>query len=147
MSAMFSTLKAGLQYSRDWPLVPELNGIFPENKVIRMTLFAQKVLPAVALAGALVQFNLLGAAQLPLILTMMLFILSMPFQGWYWLGKRSQTELPPGLSGWYSEIRQKMQSHGLQIQNPQHKLCYSDLALLLKQAFRQLDKTFLRDWL
>jgi uncharacterized membrane protein YfbV (UPF0208 family) len=147
MSAMFSTLKAGLQYSRDWPLAPELNAIFPENKVIRATVFAQKTLPAVAVAGALVQFNQLGATQLPLILTMMLFILSMPFQGWYWLGKRAKTELPPTLSGWYSEIKQKMQSQGLQIQSPQHKLRYSDLALLLKQAFGQLDKTFLRDWL
>jgi uncharacterized protein len=84
---------------------------------------------------------------LPLILTMMLFILSMPFQGWYWLGKRAQTELPPGLSSWYSEIKQKMQAQGLQTQTPQHKLRYADLALLLKQAFGQLDKTFLRDWL
>lgn len=147
MSAMFSTLKAGLQYSRDWPVVPELNAVFPENKVIRMTSFAQKVLPVVALTGALVQFNQLGATQLPLILTMMLFILSMPFQGWYWLGKRAQTELPPTLSGWYSEIKQKMQSQGVQIQSPQHKLCYADLALLLKQAFGQLDKNFIRDWL
>jgi uncharacterized protein len=146
MSAMFSTLKAGLQYSRDWPVVPELNALFPENKVIRMTVFAQKALPVVAVSGALVQFNQLGAEQLPLILTMMLFILSMPFQGWYWLGKRSQTELPPALSGWYSDIKQKMQAQGVQIATPQHKARYADLALLLKQAFRQLDKTFIRDW-
>lgn len=147
MSVMFSTLKAGLQYSRDWPVVLELNAVFPENKIIRMTRFAQKTLPAVAVVGALVQFNVLGAEQLPLILTMMLCILSMPFQGWYWLGKRAQTELPPGLSSWYGEIKQKMQEHGLQTQTPQHKLRYSDLALLLKQAFGQLDKAFIRDWL
>lgn len=147
MSVMFSTLKAGLQYSRDWPVVLELNAVFPENKIIRMTRFAQKTLPAVAVVGALVQFNVLGAEQLPLILTMMFCILSMPFQGWYWLGKRAQTELPPGLSSWYGEIKQKMQEQGLQTQTPQHKLCYSDLALLLKQAFGQLDKAFIRDWL
>jgi uncharacterized protein len=147
MSVMFSTLKAGLQYSRDWPVVLELNAVFPENKIIRMTRFAQKTLPAVAVVGALVQFNVLGAEQLPLILTMMLCILSMPFQGWYWLGKRAQTELPPGLSSWYGEIKQKMQEQGLQTQTPQHKLRYSDLALLLKQAFGQLDKAFIRDWL
>lgn len=147
MSVMFPTLKAGLQYSRDWPVVLELNAVFPENKIIRMTRFAQKTLPAVAVVGALVQFNVLGAEQLPLILTMMLCILSMPFQGWYWLGKRAQTELPPGLSSWYGEIKQKMQEQGLQTQTPQHKLRYSDLALLLKQAFGQLDKAFIRDWL
>lgn len=147
MSVMFSTLKAGLQYSRDWPVVLELNAVFPENKIIRMTRFAQKTLPAVAVVGALVQFNVLGAEQLPLILTMILCILSMPFQGWYWLGKRAQTELPPGLSSWYGEIKQKMQEQGLQTQTPQHKLRYSDLALLLKQAFGQLDKAFIRDWL
>ena len=60
MSAMFSTLKAGLQYSRDWPVVPQLNAVFPENKIIRMTVFAQKTLPVVAVVGALVQFNQLG---------------------------------------------------------------------------------------
>jgi uncharacterized protein len=40
-----------------------------------------------------------------------------------------------------------MQEQGLQTQTPQHKLRYSDLALLLKQAFGQLDKAFIRDWL
>ncbi len=147
MSAMLSTLKAGLQYSRDWPVQPQLNAVFPENKVIRMTLFAQKSFPVIAVAGALVQFNQLGTDQLPLIVTMMLFILSMPLQGWYWLGKRAKTELPPGLSSWYGEIRQKMQAQGLQTEHPQHKLRYADLAVLLKQAFGQLDKTLLREWL
>ncbi len=41
-----------------------------------------------------------------------------------------------------AKFRQKMQAQGLQTQNPQHKLRYADLALLLKQAFGQLDKTF-----
>jgi len=147
MSAMFSTLKAGLQYSRDWPVVPQLNAVFPENKVIRMTVFAQKTFPVVAVVGALVQFNQLGAEQLPLILTMMLFILSMPFQGWYWLGKRAQTELPPGLSSWRIARAASSRSVSGTCISPQHKLRYADLALLLKQAFGQLDKTFLRDWL
>ncbi|WP_419569726.1 terminus macrodomain insulation protein YfbV [Rheinheimera sp.] len=147
MSFWLMTCKNGYLYSKEWPQIAELNAVFVENKVIKLTLFAQKACPVVAVCGAWVQYSQLGAAHLPMIFTLMLAILSMPLQGFYWLGKRAETQLPPSLSSWYHQVRQKMQESGLEPKTLQGQPRYLDLARLLKQAFAQLDSAFIRQWL
>jgi len=63
------------------------------------------------------------------------------------LGKRAETQLPPSLSSWYHQVRQKMQESGLEPKTLQGQPRYLDLARLLKQAFAQLDSAFIRQWL
>ena len=41
----YRTLKVGQQYLNIWPLEPKLGAIFPENRIIKATLFAQKMMP------------------------------------------------------------------------------------------------------
>ena len=43
--AMVMQLRQGRQYSKDWPMIDEFNAIFRENLVIRMTQFAERLLP------------------------------------------------------------------------------------------------------
>lgn len=147
MAFIGTTLKNGYMYSKDWPCMNELNAVFVENKVIKATQFAKKVCPAIALCGAWVQYSYLGASQLPLIFTLMLAILAMPLQGFYWLGKRAELPLSPALLTWYGQVKQKMQESGVTPAPLEGKPCYRDLAKLLKQAVAQLDKTFIREWL
>jgi uncharacterized membrane protein YfbV (UPF0208 family) len=45
------------------------------------------------------------------------------------------------------DIADKMQHQGVKVPNPAAKPCYADLAALLNLAVRQLDKTFIRQWL
>lgn len=144
---LFSTIRSGRQYSQLWPCQTELNSVFPENKVIRLTGLGFRFLPVLAVATALLQFHLLGMAFLPQILAMMLFLVTLPFQGLYWLGIRSQTPLPPSIASWFVEIRQKMQQQGIELPVVKQPGSYFDLARLLKQAYQQLDKAFIKEWL
>ncbi len=145
--SLLATLQHGVLYSRTWPLVNELNSVFPENQIIRLTKRAQQLLPALSVISLVVQLQWMGQSYLAPALASALFMLSLPLQGWYWLGKRADSVLPPAMLQWYLEIADKMQHQGVAVPRPAAKPCYADLATLLSLAVRQLDKTFIRQWL
>lgn len=145
--SLLATLQHGVLYSRTWPLVNELNSVFPENQIIRLTKRAQQLLPALSVISLVVQLQWMGQSYLAPALASALFMLSLPLQGWYWLGKRADSVLPPAMLQWYLEIADKMQHKGVAVPRPAAKPCYADLATLLSLAVRQLDKTFIRQWL
>ncbi len=140
------TIHSGFAYSKIWPAKPELNAIFPENKIIFLTQKAARYLPVLAILTAVVQFKLLGGDFLGQILAMMLLLVSMPLQGWYWLGVRANTDLPPALINWANEIREQIQKHGQAASGSGSPKNYLDLARLLQQAYQQLDKSVMRRW-
>lgn len=144
---LYSTLKTGRDYCKQWPLKGELNAIFPENKIISLTVMASRFLPALAVITATVQYALLEAAFLPQILAMMLFIATLPLQGLYWLGIRASTVLQPEHARWFNHISQQMQQHGIELPVLKQAGRYVDLARVLQVAYQQLDKTFIREWL
>ncbi|MBZ9613560.1 DUF412 domain-containing protein [Rheinheimera sp. MA13] len=144
---LYKTLIAGREYSKQWPATAELNSLFAENKIILMTKLAWRYLPLLSLVCAAIQLDYFGLAHMPQILAMMLFLISIPLQGWYWLGMRSATPLPPTIASWCKQIRQKMQQQGLAVAPAQQPDRYKDLALVLQQAYQQLDKTFVKQWL
>lgn len=145
--SMYATICAGVSYGQNWPLQPELNGLLPENRIIRMTSWAHKILPAIAVLNGWMQWQWFGVTQLPLLVAMTLLLLSMPIQGWYWLGVRSATKLPPALVSWYQHLVDKLQQNGITVaaRSDDHTLRYRDLGLILQQAYRQLDKAFIRN--
>ena len=140
------TLQQGFAYSKDWPAVAEFNAIFPENKVIKMTLLGQKFLPAFSVATIMLQLQIYGQSQLFPALAVALFIFALPLQGFYWLGIRAQSHVPPQLQRWYQDISTKMQQSGVAHVMPAAKPRYADLAVLLKTALKQLDRAFLKQW-
>lgn len=145
-SGFFATLTTGWQYSQIWPAKPELNAIFPENKVIFLTKKAVKLLPLLAVLTAFVQIKLLGTEFLGQILAMMLLIISMPLHGWYWLGVRAKSNLPPSLINWGNEIREQIAKDLTGHPVPGVPKNYFDLARLLQLAYQQLDQKVLRRW-
>ncbi|KKO46174.1 hypothetical protein WG68_07435 [Arsukibacterium ikkense] len=144
---LFALLQAGRQYSQVWPLKSELNALFPENKIIQLTGLGFRYLPVLAVLTAFLQLTLLGSGFTGQILAMMLFIISLPLQGWYWLGVRSATNLPPALVTWCRQIHQQMLEQGVETQTVTEPRSYLDLAKILATAYQQLDKTFMRPWL
>ncbi|MDX1538646.1 terminus macrodomain insulation protein YfbV [Arsukibacterium sp.] len=144
---LFALLQEGRQYSLVWPVKPELNPVFLENKIIQLTSLGFRYLPALAVLTAFFQLTLLGSGFTGQILAMMLFILSLPFQGWYWLGVRSSSRLPPALANWCRQLRQQMHEQGVETSMVNEPKNYSDLAHTLAVAYKQLDKTFMRPWL
>jgi len=144
--SLINTLQHGFAYSKNWPVVAEFNAIFPENKIIKLTLFGQKYLPAFSAATLMLQLQIYGQAQLLPALACALFIFALPLQGFYWLGTRAQSPLPPQLHRWYQDVATKMQQSGVANPLPTAKPLYSDLATLLTLALKQLDRSFLKQW-
>jgi uncharacterized protein len=143
----FSILKKGYYFSKQWPVKSELNSLFIENKIIFLTSLASRYLPILAVVTAYIQYSLLGSDFLPQIIAMMLFIATLPLQGLYWLGIRSNTKLPPSHAAWLKQICDKMQQQGLELPRFKQPSRYIDLAKVLQQAFRQMDKAFIREWI
>ncbi|MCW8335616.1 terminus macrodomain insulation protein YfbV, partial [Vibrio paucivorans] len=137
------SLKDGQKYMDIWPMRKELNMLFPEQRVIKATRFAIKVMPAIAAISILTQMAFQNQQAMPQAVVIALFAISLPLQGIWWLGNRANTQLPPALAGWYRELYQKITESGFALEPIKSKPRYKELAVILNRAFRQLDKTAL----
>ncbi|MBE0363288.1 hypothetical protein PULV_a3470 [Pseudoalteromonas ulvae UL12] len=143
--SIMSQLNDGQQYSKIWPNNVALAPIFPERRVIKATQLALKVMPMLAVFSIFVQVQFFGSQFLPQALTFALFLLSMPLQGLYWLGKRANTTLPPSLASWYRELQSKMQENGYQPTVTRAQPRFYELAHLLKEMFEKMDQAFTKE--
>lgn len=146
LSNLFHDLITGHQYSKKWPVKPQLYAIFPECRIIKATQFAVAVLPIIAIGCFFAQIAMLGKDFMPQALAMACLILSMPLQGYYWLGKRAQQPLPASLVNWYGQLETKLLQQGVSVESSSAKLKYADMAILLNLAFKELDKGWWREW-
>ncbi len=143
--SFWTLLQDGRQYSQTWPLKAELAAVFPEVRIIKATNLAISTMPPLAILSAAIQLQTFGTEFLPQAIATSLFLLSLPIQGLYWLGKRSDTRLPPGMVAWYRDIHDKMRSQGCELNGIKRQPKYKELANLLKRAFTEMDKAFTRD--
>ncbi len=139
-------LRDGQKYMDIWPMRKELSPIFPEHRVIKATRFGIKTMPAIAAITVLMQMVFQNQQVMPQSIVIALFAISLPLQGMWWLGNRSNTRLPPALAGWYLELHQKIQESGYALEPAKAKPRYKELAVILNRAFRQLDKSALERW-
>lgn len=138
MASFGRTLGLGADYSVAWPLQPELAVMFPEQKLIPLLNISTKVIPALMVIGTYLQMQWGNPSYWPTLFISFLFSISLPIQGYFWLGKRAETALPPSLSRWYREINSKMNCR-VSASRPN----YFDLAKTLRKAFERLDRTFI----
>ena len=140
--SFFSLFNRGQHYAKTWPLDKRLAPVFIENRIIRATRYAIRIMPPIAIFTLCWQIALGG--QLGPAVATALFALSLPMQGLWWLGKRSVTPLPPSILNWFYECAVNCRS-GQALAPVEGKPDYQALADTLKRAFKQLDKTFLDD--
>lgn len=143
--SIFKTFKQGQIYAETWPLHPRLAMIFPENRVIKATRFAQKLMPFIAVFAIVWQQYCAAQDMIALSAAVLtaLFALCIPLQGLYWLGKRSATELSPQSTICFYQITEQLQQIGANIPYIKNdKLNYMDLAILLKTAKQYLTDEF-----
>ncbi|GAB3015886.1 terminus macrodomain insulation protein YfbV [Bowmanella dokdonensis] len=136
--------KEGQTYMQQWPMQPELYSLFPECRVIAATRFSLKSMPPLAVLVAFLHISVFGMEVLPQAIALAAFFLSLPMQGLLWLGHRANQALPPTLLHWYRDIHLKMRQQGCQLQTPQSRPRYKELAVLLRTAFDELDRVFTR---
>ncbi|WP_109078780.1 terminus macrodomain insulation protein YfbV [Aggregatibacter kilianii] len=143
----FSTLKTGQQYLKTWPLEPKLGAIFPENRVIKATVFAQKFMPFLAVFSVVwQQFYARGDTMaLAVAVLTAIFALFLPLQGIYWLGKRAKTPLPPKSAVGFQRVFEKLKDKRIALPTFPEQPTYFDLATLLKLAQQKLGRDFWQD--
>lgn len=145
MNVFGRKLQDGKAYMKMWPRRKELNGLFPENRIMQVTQFAEHSMPALAVLTLLIQYQFGADMFWPTTVVMVIFMLSLPLQGLYWLGNRANTLLPPSLANWYHELFAKLQQIGEPDLDAVNKPKYRDLAFVLKRGFKSLDKAFIAD--
>ncbi|MEH6451959.1 MAG: terminus macrodomain insulation protein YfbV [Psychromonas sp.] len=144
MNLFFDVLKQGDKYLQLWPKQRTLNSLFIDSKIVFYTQLLMKICPAfvILLVGLQIAFPLL--LSWPTTATLVLFLLGLPVQGLYWLGKRSETLIPHKLVPWYIAIQQKLSGN----KNTKAQLIsqpsYLDLARLLVNAFKVGGDNFLQ---
>lgn len=116
--------------------------MFEQTKAIKLTELAMTVAPAIAFITAWLQLTYLGYESLNTALAMSLLILSIPFHGYFLLGKQADEALPLGLKSWYKEIEQQLKEKQVDLEQVRSNqatksknLTYMDLAHLLKVLF------------
>lgn len=145
MNSFFDVIKQGDKYLQTWPKQRVLNCLFIDSKIAFYTRRSIKVMPAFIFLS--IALNIIQPASLgwPIMLTFILFLLGLPVQGLYWLGKRSQELLPNRLLPWYTAIQEKLYGNRTEQTMMQYRPSYWDLALLLKNAFKIGGDKFLQD--
>ena len=140
----YRTLKIGQHYLNSWPLEPKLGAIFPENRIIKATLFAQKMMPFLAVLFVVWQQIYARGDNMALAVAVLsaLFALCLPLQGFYWLGKRAQTALSPQSAVGFHHVLEKLKEKQEVIPNFSDKPTYLDLAKLLNLAQKKLPRDF-----
>lgn len=145
MGTFTATLHRGNDYLGVWPQERQLAALFPEYRVISATRLGLRAMPALIVLSLLIQFQLGHPQYWPGVVASALFLASLPLQGLYWLGKRADTRLPPTLVNWYRQLYAKIAAAGIPIQEPVARPRYFELGETLTLAFKQLDKSFIRD--
>ncbi|MDN7124108.1 terminus macrodomain insulation protein YfbV [Pseudidiomarina terrestris] len=129
--SIWQVMQAGQRYAAIWPHHAVVAAM-TETRVVPAVKFAAQWMPAAGVVNFLVQWQWLGETLLPQAIVSSLFLLSLPIQGWFWLGRRALSELDPRLKHWYLELAQK-----LSVQ-PRSKPTRMDLARLLRKALDEL---------
>lgn len=130
-SSFWQVFRQGQTYARIWPRHAVVAAM-TETRVVPAVSIAAKMMPAAAVLSFLVQWQTFGQALLPQATVTSIFLLSLPLQGWYWLGRRSEAPLPPQLLRWYQDLAAKLKVKG------QGEPTYMDLARILRKALNEL---------
>ncbi|MFC0308486.1 terminus macrodomain insulation protein YfbV [Gallibacterium trehalosifermentans] len=143
---LFKIIHQGIHYANAWKKisrVKKLNMIFPEPRIIRATYFSQQLLMPLLLFTLAWQYFVLGysVGSIATTLITILFIISLPLQGFYWLGKRSQKILSTATLHWYEKIYYQLLIHEALLPMPD-KPTFNDLVLLLQKAEKRLEASF-----
>ncbi|QUM81654.1 MULTISPECIES: terminus macrodomain insulation protein YfbV [unclassified Moritella] len=143
MSVFTDTLYKGQHYMQRWPMKKELAALFPENRVIAATKLGFKTMPPLAILTVMMQYLYGDIQQLPASIAVALLLITLPMQGVFWLGKRSSELLPVSLANWYHELYQGLVTQGCDLEPAVKKPHYSELADILENAFKRMDKAFM----
>lgn len=142
---LVKAFKTGQRYMELCPKDKALSYSFPELKIINHIKTAKKYLPPIIIALAVWQYYM--PAQLAVTIIAILFALSLPVQGIYWLGKRSQSPLPLNLVDCYNHIQSKLIEKKILVENKEtnEKLTFESFMKLITLSKKHFGNYFAQD--
>jgi uncharacterized protein len=142
---VISTFKAGQRYIKLCPTDKQLAYSFPELKIINYIKTTSKYLPPIVIGLLVWQYYM--PAQIAVTAITVLFTLSLPLQGIYWLGKRALSPLPLNLIDCYNQLKAKLVAKKIVAENsPEvNKLTFEEFMKLIKLAKEHLGDYFGQD--
>lgn len=144
MNLFIDVIKQGDKYLQSWPKQRVLNCLFIDSKVTYYTRLSIALIPAFLVLAIALNITFPRFFSGPITLTFIFFLLGLPIQGLYWLGKRSTILLPAQLLPWYAAIQNKLRGHCQEQAISLHRPSYFDLSLLLSHAFKLGGDDFLQ---
>lgn len=141
---MLSIFKQGQHYLNTWPQEAKLGMIFPENRVIKTTIFSQRVMPFIAVFSIVWRQIFAPSDNIALVAAILtaVFALFLPLQGLYWLGIRANRPLEAQSAAYFLEICEKLKKMHEPLPIVHNQPTYQHLAEVLKKAQQRLDRTF-----
>ena len=148
--SLIKTIFTGIKYMNVWPEAELLGPVFPENRAKYVMRIGRYVLPPFIIlilrwsfirGGGLHEgISFMFAIQQNWHVTVLcvLFLLSMPLQGYYWFGKRAVMKLNPKLKLFYTETCTAL------LRQPLGEPTMLDLAYVLRDGINSLGYDFLR---
>ena len=103
---LIKLFKLGQEYANTCSKNKELIFNFPEMKIVRYIKFAIKYIPPTIIFLCVWQYYL--QANFALTIVTIIFVLSLPVQGFLWLGKRAKSPIPLTLLAWYNQTSQTL---------------------------------------
>lgn len=127
--------QAGQRYLQTLPNQKKLALFMPDYQWIRLVKFASRFMPPFACFALMWQYFFSDPTQsiLANAIIVALFALSIPFQGFIWLGRRAKAPLSLSLLDWYENLRQQLIQENVKI-SVQAVPSYQDFANLLNAA-------------
>lgn len=145
MNVFFDVVRQGDFYLKNWPQQKTLNSLFIDSKIAFYTRLSIKLAPAFVIFIMMLNITFPASFNWPTTATLVLFLVGLPVQGLYWLGKRSSSLLPNQLLPWYLAIEKTLNSSITADTVMAKRPRYLDLALLLKNAFKRGGDNFLQN--
>ncbi|MEI6896159.1 MAG: terminus macrodomain insulation protein YfbV [Psychromonas sp.] len=145
MNLFFEIVRQGDFYLKAWPKQKTLNCLFVDSKVAFYTRLSIKCTPVFVILIMALNVMFPHLLNWPATATLVVFLMGLPIQGLYWLGKRSTAFLPNKLLPWYIAIEKTLNTSAEKESIMTKRPCYLDLALLLKNAFKRGGDNFLQN--
>ncbi len=148
---MFKTIKDGMEYMELFPLEPLLNPVFPEYRVKKVMQLSALILPPFMVlmvlwvyirgGGLHPEISLFLALEenLLMLVLCLVFLLSMPLQGYYWFGRRASQPLNPRLSQFYLKTCARLGRQGSSVPT------MLDLVRVIRAALKSQGPDFLKE--
>lgn len=155
--SLINKIKQGERYTKLWLIDNhKINAIFKDGRIIKSVLFAQKIMPFMAIFVIFWQYYFfkLDFIKLSIAATLAIIFILTPIYALYWLGNRAESKLDGATAGVFWQIWEKLDKQGIRpilsarnlVKTDSYQPNYLDLAIILDKCNTNFSADFFDDF-